>query len=1603
MAADIGARVGIEGEGTFKASLKAINSQMKSLGNEMKSVVAAFTGMENSEEAVAKRGDVLQRSIAASNEKLKLLQNYSEESRKKLEKLGTNVEKTQQQMEATAAALEEAKSKFAANSEEVKNAEKAWMKAADAARRAQNDYNNQVSTVNRLESQMHETTAEISRMEREMSQLGESTDELSDDFNEIEGSTRGLESAITAVLAVAAAVGAALVGLGAKAIDVGSEFEASMSQVAATMGMTTAEIRGGSEAYETLAEAAKNAGATTKFTASEAAQALNYLALAGYDAATSADVLPSVLNLAAAGGMELADASDLATDAMAALGIEANAANLTRFGDEMAKASSKANYSVAQLGEAILTVGGTAKNLAGGTVELNTALGVLANRGIKGAEGGTALRNMILSLSAPTDKAAKLMDNLGLSIYDAEGNLRPLNETFSDLNAIMADMSGEERTGIISEIFNARDLKSAEALLAGCGEEFNALAKEIANSGGAMQEMADVQLDNLKGSMTVLGSGLEGVGIQIYEKFEAPLKKAAKTANDAVGEIARGLKSGRLSKSVDGLAESVGRMMENTAEFAKDALPKAIDGLALLVGHADDIKTALLAAASAVAVFKGMNMLGNAIKGWKAAAAAVQEYTIATAASAGAETAQAAALTLKQTLVGVLTGKISLLAAAQAAYNAVLALCPIGLLVTGAAALIVVLGTLLSTTEAESEAAREFRKRLDELKGSIDEQAEAKQRMREASQESIDQSLSEMDYVEKLTAQLDDLTDANGKVKDGYENRARALADQINSVIPDAIRLTEQEGQAYIKTADNLEMLMAKKRVNAILNAKEAEYTAAIESQTETIKNLLSLQEEMAAKKEELKTLQEAYNASLLNGSFGEQNAAALAVKQAQTDLETMEGLFQQQAEMRRENYETIDEYNRYLELSYEESAEAIEAGLNDIIYQQGTFNDESRNKMDEHLKLVSETFALELEQAKQAGYDIGEAELNGLLNGKDAFLQAVQEYAAAGREIPEELVEGVNANAELFAEAVVSMKDNGIMELDKAEAEMEDLAKHCTEGFANGLLSEGAVNKVIASARSLGEKALSTVKGFFKIASPSKVMRDEVGKMLSEGVAVGIEQGAEKAENAAAEMAEDVVSAAEGVSGMLPFARRTAQKVGDVLEKEAKALNGRLETLQKQAAEEQAEAERKQYEENIAKKYKELEKAEKSGKQKILDEIAKLEADWNKKQVSAEESALKERISALQAFQKEYESAVSAIEKSQDSLQDKLAGYGSLFERVKTEEGKELFQLGDIESEIRKIEEYGDALERLREKGISDGLMGEISGMGVDDALAYMDKLISLSDAKFDQYVALFEQKQQAAQSVAEKFYKSEFDALERNYTERLPEALDGVKAEMYEAGTQAAESLKAGLAADGEGVGQIVAQTVSSAVVGANEDTQEQNFITITEGMAEQEPILMEYIEGLKEQLIALIESYYGDFRDVGKQMMDGVAKGIEDGRSGVVNAVASVIAAAVSRARADLDIHSPSKVFAEIGGYMASGLDVGWTEKMRDINRSISGSLASIASPPGAAESAGTAGGRNYSYGDINVYVDTVNNANGRDTRTLATELEFFRRQQSAARGR
>lgn len=384
----------------------------------------------------------------------------------------------------------------------------------------------------------------------------------------------------------AGAMAAGFAAFGVSSVKTGMEFDSSMSQVAATMGKSMDEMLqetgkvdlAWGEFSGNLRDYAKEMGAHTKFSATEAADALNYMALAGYDTQKSMEMLPNVLNLAAAGSMDLATASDMVTDASSALGLSTQ--ETTELVDKMAQTASKSNTSVSQLGDAYLTVGGTAKNLKGGTTELSTALGVLADNGIKGSEGGTILRNTILSLSSPTSKAKKELEELGVSVFDSEGNMRGLDEIMGDLDESLSTLTGEERAEAMSKIFNKRDLKGIEALLGATGGRWDELSGYIDEAQGSAQKMADTQLDNLQGDITILKSAWEGFKITIS----------------------------------DGVTP---------------ALRDAVQGLTWLIDHASTLAPIILGVATAFTVFAVAINIGSIIQGVTGAMAALNAVLLA--------------------------------------------------------------------------------------------------------------------------------------------------------------------------------------------------------------------------------------------------------------------------------------------------------------------------------------------------------------------------------------------------------------------------------------------------------------------------------------------------------------------------------------------------------------------------------------------------------------------------------------------------------------------------------------------------------------------------------------------------------------------------------------------------------------------------------------------------------------------------------------------------------------------------------------------------------------------------------------------------------------
>lgn len=402
---------------------------------------------------------------------------------------------------------------------------------------------------------------------------------------------------IPAAAAIAgAAITAATAGVGdflKTSVDVTMGFDSAMSQVAATMGTTTDSI-------QNLRDFAQEMGATTSFSATEAAQALNYMALAGYDAEKSMNMLPTVLNLAAAGNMQLATASDMVTDAQSALGLSIE--ETAEMVDKMAMASSKSNTSVEQLGNAFLTVGGTAKNLKGGTTELATSLGILADNGIKGAEGGTTLRNVILSLSAPTDKAADALEGLGIQVFDAEGNMRGLDDIFRQFDDSMSSLSQQEKTQVLNEIFNKVDLKGVTALMANANGEItnmdNALREtgydfenisssfqtELGLAGNAATDMAKT----ISSAMDATEGDFQAVAEIVAEEFNISMEDAtmlveaaANAANDGSDRFAQ------LSGDIDnagGAAERMAKEQLNNLAGDLKLMESAIEGVHIAVG-----------------------------------------------------------------------------------------------------------------------------------------------------------------------------------------------------------------------------------------------------------------------------------------------------------------------------------------------------------------------------------------------------------------------------------------------------------------------------------------------------------------------------------------------------------------------------------------------------------------------------------------------------------------------------------------------------------------------------------------------------------------------------------------------------------------------------------------------------------------------------------------------------------------------------------------------------------------------------------------------------------------------------------------------------------
>lgn len=660
-----------------------------------------------------------------------------------------------------------------------------------------------------------------------------------------------------------AALGAAGVAIGAfakSAVTTGQEFDKSISQVAATMGLTMDEMaqKVGSVdlAWGTfsgnLREYAQEMGEHTAFSAKEASDALNYMALAGYDVQTSMEMLPNVLNLAAAGNMDLATASDMVTDTQTAFGISLE--RTSQMVDEMAKAASTGNTSVEQLGDAFLTVGGLAQELNGGFVtladgtqapvdgvqELEIALTAMANAGVKGSEAGTHMRNMLLKLSSPTDEGTKRLEAMGVAVFDTEGKMRSLSDIFGDLNGALSTMTQEEKIQAISELFNTRDLASAEALLNAVGQDWDKIGESILDAQGAAQQMADTQLDNLAGDITLFKSALEGAKIAVSDTLTPALRKFVQFGTESISELTTAFKEDGVDGAMEAfgtiLSEGVNMIVEGAPQFLKSA-SKLV--MSLVRGLRESIPTIINAAKKIVGdlahafvefapelLSGGMELLTQLAIGFVDSLPELVDAAVEVIGNLGKAIGDHAP-ELVDAGVRLFAGLVSNI---PAIVGGIIGAIPdiVGGVVTALGEQFGKLSVLFDEEamliaqhgEAYQEAydLAGLTENQQALVDRLMEEADALYAVDEAREAAFDSAEQETKQNEELWESLKAVTDEHGNVIEGKDEEARILVDKLNEALGTELEYVDGQVVGYEGVAKNIQEVIRQKELLAKAN-----------------------------------------------------------------------------------------------------------------------------------------------------------------------------------------------------------------------------------------------------------------------------------------------------------------------------------------------------------------------------------------------------------------------------------------------------------------------------------------------------------------------------------------------------------------------------------------------------------------------------------------------------------------------------------------------------------------------------------------------------------------------------------------------------------------
>ena len=940
---------------------------------------------------------------------------------------------------------------------------------------------------------------------------------------------------------------AAITAMAGYSVKVGSDFEAAMSKVSAISGATGDDL-------QKLTEKAKEMGAKTKFSATESAQAFEYMAMAGWKTDDMLNGIEGIMNLAAASGEDLATTSDIVTDALTAMGLQASDSG--HFADVLAAASSNSNTNVGMMGETFKYVAPVAGALGYNIEDLSQAIGLMANSGIKSTQAGTALRSILTRLAKPPKEAAAAMEKYDISMKNSDGSMKSLMEVMENMRDSLRGLPKDEKAAAAAALGGQEAMSGLLSIVNASDTDFKKLASSIKNADGASEKMANTMNDNLKGSITIAGSALEGFGINAYEKMEKPLKSAV----DAGTEDINRLSSAFTTNGLNGVVEEAGKIFNDTCDevdkfgpaaegivepirdivntggtLAKAVLPELRSGLKFTAENLDNLIPLVTAAA---VTFKTFNTLGKATaKTTKLNATATKALATMEAKNALQLTATNGGLTVRQTLLAVYNGQIKVTTAltgmwarAQNTLNKAIETNPIGVAVAAMVAIATVMRNKLSEqTEAEKAHSRELKESTKEAEENLKVAQERKQSYEDLVATQDKQAaadLIELNSLQSLSNELSTIVDSNGKVKDGEADRAAFITSQLSSTLGIEINLTNGQIQNYQKLQEEIQKTIQQKKIEAVLTSQEAKYKEAVNNQMQAAQEASEAytakkKAENTVKKEsaKLEELQKEKSDAVVQGNKALVATLDAKIQKQKEDVDNANKALEANKDAYKESSDTlaqyasdIEQYTQLAEAAASGNADAIEAAVNKITAGVKTANNATSEELQKQVVEVSKTEDLIRQEVKNKTPGFTEEMQK---QASEATKAALEEFAKAAPKSADELKKVPPAAiAALIAgdmKGQLSSEAKGAVDgiLDQFDGLDEKTKKKFANAVYGALEGLEGFDELKDPAKEGVDEFLESLRSALDEHSPSK-KTEEIFTLAMDGAANGVEAGKE-------------------------------------------------------------------------------------------------------------------------------------------------------------------------------------------------------------------------------------------------------------------------------------------------------------------------------------------------------------------------------------------------------------------------------------------------------------------------------------------------------------